>query len=63
MAGGFFTALLSFGGLRSQLNLLSVARNLCVTESVNLGLSYPCILSPRLYESARMRIIAPDEFA
>ena len=37
--------------------------NLCVTENVGLGLTYFKILSSRLEESARQRIIAPNEFA
>ena len=52
-----------FGGLSAQFNLFSIVLNLCVAENVNLGLSYFRILSARLEEFARMRVIAPGEFS
>ena len=52
-----------FGGLSDQLNLVGIVLNLCVTESANLGLSYFRILSSKLEENARMRVISTDAFA
>ena len=48
-----------FGGLSYQLNLVAILLNLCITESVNLGLSYFRILSSNLEENARMRVLPP----
>ena len=47
----------------AQLNLVSVVLNLRVTENVGLGLTYFEILSSRLEENARQRVIAPNEFS
>ena len=63
MAGECCSAFSLFGGLCAQLNLVAIVLNLCVTENVGLGLTYFKILSSRLEESARQRIIAPNEFS
>ena len=51
-----------FGGLCAQLNMLTIVLNLRTTESVNLGLSYFVILTSRLEEKARVRIVEPGDF-
>ena len=63
MAGECCAAFTPFGGLCAQLNLVAIVLNLSVTENVGLGLTYFKILSSRLEESARQRIIAPNEFS
>ena len=62
VAGECCMAFRPFGGMCAQLNLLAIVLNLCVTESVSLGLGYFRILSSRLEENARMRVIAPNDF-
>ena len=52
-----------FGCLSAQLGLLGIVLNLCVTESVNLGLSHFRILSSELEGNARVRVISTDAFA
>ena len=56
-------AFLHFGGLSAQLNLVAIVRNLRITESDNLGLSFLRILSSWLVENARVRVLPPIEFA
>ena len=56
-------AFVHFGGLSDQLNLVAIVLNLCIAESVNLGLSYFRILSSKLEENARMRVLPLGSFA
>ena len=63
MAAECCGAFVHFGGFSAQLNLVAIVLNLCITESVNLGLSYFRILSSRLEENARMRVLSSSSFA
>ena len=62
MTGGCCGSFQAFGGLCDQLNLVAIVLNLCVAESMGLGLTYFKTPSSLLEASARMGIIAPNEF-
>ena len=63
MAPEFCSAFRHFGCLWAQMNLLAMVLNLCVTESVNLRLAYCRLLSSRMDENARMRVLSTDAYA